>query len=433
MKNYLFAIVHALLLLSTVVISNSLYGQTLEVYHGAAGDDRSQFISDMPNGIKATNNYTISVRKGKKITISVINTNPVLYEYSLKRSDAKIDDGIPDLTSLLEVLTKALSLTAVTASNGSPPAFAAGSKLNLLLNQIEVVKTDLKDVANLIKASDEPESIEDAKVRNKNGGFRKAQDEISTKTSIINGDLEAELTSKLNAIFAPDGDWAGLPEGQKAILKDVFSQYIKSLLTAVNKVKKDVLDPKTAPRVISFDFEVKDAPEKFEIIAKPKSDPKGTRDTLLVTLTVVPFDGKIAELVTLASGIYATNISEYSLSNNIITERKIDDFSFKPSIMLAINLARFGEFRQSTVSVGPVFSISKNITFNSFGGAVLVSFKNILRFGVGAGVQQYPSLLKSSSNVGSTLPTGITNISDVVENKGKLALMFHIVIPGLGL
>ena len=193
-----------------------------------------------------------------------------------------------------------------------------------------------------------------------------------------------------------------------------------------------MINIKTAPEIITFDFEIKDVPEKFEITAKSKSNPKGSRDSLLVTLTVVPYEAKVAELVTFASGIYATDISNYSLSNNVIVERKNDDFSFKPSMMLSLNIARFGEFKQSTVGIGPVFAISKNITFDNFGLAAIISFKNVIRVGAGIGVQQYPSLLKDNALVGSALPAGVTKIDDVIENKGKLAFMFHIMIPGLG-
>ena len=194
--------------MSLVGVFNSAYCQTLEVYHGTNGKDRSQFVSDLPKGINATNDYTLTARKGKKVTITILNVNPTLYEYSFKRSDAKIDDNIPDLTALLEALTKTINLTPTDATGAgvvvaaapgfpAPPAPRASAELQTLFDSINVMKNDLKAAKAAIEASDDPESINDAKARNSVAGFRQAKSIIKRLGSLKKADLNAELVDNL--------------------------------------------------------------------------------------------------------------------------------------------------------------------------------------------------------------------------------------------
>lgn len=176
----------------------------------------------------------------------------------------------------------------------------------------------------------------------------------------------------------------------------------------------------------------------IELVVKVKPDYEkiGIRDKDIIDLNVVIkplFQRPFIELLPVATVAYSSNVPEYSIVDNVISQRNKDAFKFNAGTLLLFNAVKFGQMREGALGAGIGFNIPKSGNIlNSLYISSFLSYRQFLRFGIGVGYTEFPSGLKGA-NVGGQLPSDVENIENILIYDRKLAGFLSLSFVGLKL
>ena len=181
-----------------IFIPISMYSQDIEIYHGRMGTSQA-FVNTAQNDKKNGKIVgSVYFDHGDTITIRVINSNPGLYDYSFSSKEIKIKTPeFPDISILGNFLNAELDLETSSSSNGRwlkdesllEEGLPKGQWPSKYKEELDKIKNLLKDADSIIRKSDFPMGIEDARKHNGTGGFSLAQ-ELLTESKLFSTDWD---------------------------------------------------------------------------------------------------------------------------------------------------------------------------------------------------------------------------------------------------
>jgi hypothetical protein len=417
-----------------------LYSQDLKIYHGRQGESELS-LDDKRTRIKHGESIPLKRNASGVVTISIENPNPFFYTYEIKTEEVTI---VEDYSNQFSDLVKLLS--AVPEFIGSVEPFyqklapiATPRKFDVYINILKNLHQQLKEVNSYINISDNPETINEALngETNQNGyGFRSAVKKIesisndkgnfgsSTLEDDLNNFLEDAIKDgSLDSILNRSGDSEVI-----SIYISTFKVFNKWLSEQVSKIKEVT----KSNSVVIFKVPVKEnIKTTVSLIIKNKNtnSKRDIFDEKIVTVT--PFYvRKRFEVVPVVNLVFQQNTQSFFIENNLVQSSPDDEAKFNIGAMALMNFASFGEQKEYGVGFGIGYSIQPNGNSSSFFAVPSLSYKNIVRVGFGFGYNLAPVGLKDGAKVGEPLPPNISNISDIIDYKRKLAAVFTISISG---
>jgi hypothetical protein len=407
--------------------------QEVRIYHGANGGTSILRPWDNIGSFGSTDSAEEIIKPlHSTIDLVVMNANPFLYSYEIKLENLELTDETPDMSILLAALN---ILYPVAASPGVGPAMAHPAKKSAFekySDNVGSLREDLIAAQSAIQQSDAPEELLDV-FNHANKGFNLAKKTILNldaspgrfNSPTLKEDLDKMLAS---AIDANSELLEGTDDGN---LKIEYYKLINAQLTdAVKKIKELA----KSDGVIRFHVTVTDKPQSIRLIIKKKEAlPSLSRDEYdkIIGVLTPKFKRPVLEIVPTACMAYASDIPEYSIKDNVIAERRTDNFSFKAGAMLLFNLVNFGKYGEGAWGIGLGYNIPKENVLESFYLGTLFSYKNLFRVGGGVGFSEFPTGLNDGAKVGDPLPSEIKNISDVVKYEKRPAFFITFSISGL--
>jgi hypothetical protein len=413
------------ILLISIVLSFSSRGQVqFKVYHGASGETQVYDNSD-----KQISKPIVRMRQGDVFTVKVINPNPILYNYTLKYETIVIESDDKAITDLLASFNTILSARAGAAF------MARAAETNNYKTAVNTLITDINDAKDHIRKSDKPELPDEALKYLRTAGFRHALDEIN---SIPNSQFHLNNSNLLNDLNDLS-DKAGVDD----IEKQAFRLLNSSLVEKVNEIKKQT-NLRTIQTIWQKDFKVSDSAKKILLVISKTDkdnntlirDGNGDKEFELELGTIIPYYKRsVLELVPVANFIFSKDVREFYLEKDIVQTRKKSKTTVSPGVILNANVARFGEEKEMAFGVGAGYKFNTSGDgFENFFLSTLFSYKNFFRIGLGFGFAQFPSEdLKNGGKVGQTLPSDISNLSDLIQYEEKPSVFLTIAFTGLNL
>jgi hypothetical protein len=158
---------------------------------------------------------------------------------------------------------------------------------------------------------------------------------------------------------------------------------------------------------------------------------RDTSDSVITVRVKVPFIHDRVEAFPVAMVVGTPSAHHFAVENSLVGDDVRDDVKWKAGGILALNFLRREEVAAGA-AIGMATDGAKLSNADFFLGPI-VSWREILRVGVGAGYTEVPVRLKSGASVGAALPAGASTIDDVVARDRKLGWSFFIAIPGLSL
>ncbi|WP_343307790.1 hypothetical protein AAHN97_11665 [Chitinophaga niabensis] len=414
------------LLLSIIMLTQTIYAQDIQVYHG-----RKKETTVYNSKGESVTNYRLYKKQKDAVSIRILNPNPIFYKYELKYQESEIEAESKEITDLLVQISVALVARTTPPVAGAAPGVEPTYKiyqdaLNKLLDEINTAK-------KYVAGSDNPELPKEAREFRRTGGLRKAIDQIDALPATANHFNDPKLLDNLNTLC-----------NQIVNIDDYIKKGLLLLNTSivqnVNNIKKSATDQAVAT-VITADFNVTEKKGEIYLVIS-KADPNATvkRDfhsgTEQIKLaTVIPYyERAVLEIVPVGNFLFAGQEKEFFIENNIVGSREVKKTRFMPGVVLNVNAFRFGETREMSLGFGPGYNFtSANNAFNNFYLSTLFSYKNIIRVGAGFGFAQYADGLKDGATVDNPLPAKIENLDKVIVYKEKPTFFLTIAIAGLNL
>ncbi len=407
--------------------SMASFSQNLYVYHGRNGETAVYLKDEKSSSVR---NYDTRLDQGKKVSIRIMNPNPLFYKYTIKSEEQKSESENEDVTNALSVLSGILipkmpAGAAAGVVSPEPTYEAYKEAINELLNDIKVAQKYIKD-------SDKPEeAFSTSRISGYVGVIDKINEEISAEKNRFNSStLSTDLTALLNAVVTSSID---------AVSKKAFELLNESLVQKVKDIKASV--PLRANRYLDSELLVTDKTTKVYLVITPidSTNKSLLRDTFseskkLEITTIIPnFKRATMELVPVGTFHFAKDVQEFYLDNNIVKSRDQTKTTFVPSMVINVNATRFGPSKEMAVGVGLGYRLSSDSkALNSLFFSSLFSYKDFLRVGFGFGKAEFPNKLKGAE-LNQPLPANISNLDDIIEYKDKMAVFFNVSFTGLNL
>lgn len=397
----------------------------LKIYHGANGETQ---VYNGKNEVVVK--PKLKLKQGDFVSIQVINANPLLYKYSLKYENLVIESEDKAITDLLTTFGTILSSRA-----GDAAFTGKTSETDMYKSKIDGLIKDINNAKKIIQNSDKPETPNEALSFSRTQGLRDAIYKINAISNAQYRFNNSNLLKDLNDL------------SEKAAVDDVekeaFALLNSSLVEKVNEIKKKA-NATSTQTIWKNEFRVSDTSVKI-VLAISKIDKEnknlirdgGSENEFQLELgSILPlFKRATLELVPVANFIFSQNVREFYLENNIIQNRLKPQTSVTAGVILNINFARFGEFKEMAVGIGPGYKLSTaGDALENFFLSTLFSYKSFIRVGVGFGFAQFPTeTLKGGAKVGEPLNANISNLSDLVQFQEKPSAFITISFTGLNL
>ncbi|WP_452230011.1 hypothetical protein [Lacinutrix sp. MEBiC02404] len=400
------------------------YSQTIQIYHGLKG---TTTIIDNEKKSK------FSYHQGDEITIEVINAHPALYTYEFNNEEIEITDpDAPDITGLISVLTTNLKID----SGDKASSRISGGTTNwptLYSTKIKEFKEAIKKADEIIRASDTPKNINDARLYSTNGGFLYAQKELKKIELIQIEDLNKYVEDWKNKVKSDEAPYFYDKTVELELtLMELYDNHIQTLANRIIEIKNSYGNDVSTTK--SYTITLNSKINKITLNVKAKNENINIRETgeELITIELTPyFKRPILELVPMALMHKSKDGKLFSIENGLINEASNEEFNFSVGATLNLNLLNWGEKKEFSLGTGIGFALAEDKLDNFFFNAN-VNYRNWVRFGVGYGFLRTATGLKNDLKAGDAA-TNISDISDVITFERKPAIFFTFVIPGLSL
>ncbi len=424
--------------------------QVVQLYHGESSID-VLFDDNSPKpGIKGLANPLI-FPQGTNVCMEVENAHPVLYTYSL---DVVTDSAQPAVKGLSE-FTK-----AVVASSGVGELASAAllfdetrgtqeSWIEKYYKRLAGLRDTLKIAEDIVAASEIPESKEDAKHEREGDGkgFLWAKHKLQTddrlktlRDSSLSRSLDDLYKSSRSA--AVDARKAKEPDRAKAeAIKDPSSddnatlEGLKAIAEALVSSRDALFKAYEAGKPRWSDCRVVGKnPFTMSISAKRRVTGTARRyeGDKARSITVTPrYNWPLVEVAPTAMYIYSPNAPSFTVDNGVVRQDK-DEFRWRAGTLLVVNALPIGEAADvnigATVGLGWLDAKSSQPVDVLIGG--VISVRNLLRFGVGAGSTSRPDRLKAPGVVDQPLPAGTKALDDLVVNRRRIGFFATLAVTG---
>ena len=423
-----------------IFIPISMYSQDIEIYHGRMGTSQA-FVNTAQNDKKNGKIVgSVYFDHGDTITIRVINSNPGLYDYSFSSKEIKIKTPeFPDISILGNFLNAELDLETSSSSNGRwlkdesllEEGLPKGQWPSKYKEELDKIKNLLKDADSIIRKSDFPMGIEDARKHNGTGGFSLAQ-ELLTESKLFSTDWDKRFEKWSKEVKSKEDPYNYEPDDTRPEIEltmELYDTYYKTLIAKAKELKK-TFGPDVSSTV-NFETVMTDKQINVTLKATPKNDKGKIRDTIFEVKLIPNFKRPIVELVPVVTLSQSSNGQNFGIENGMITSEDKDEFNFGVGAILNVNLYNWGKRKEFSFGTGVGFSFVEESLDNLFLNAN-INFGDWIRLGVGYGWLQTPTGLKNDLRPGD--PIGdVSNINELISYSREPALFITLVLPGINL
>jgi len=416
---------------------NLASGQDVRVYHGQQSE--SVYLKPGDNAENSSKEPVAIVRASNGIvTINILNPNPFFYNYEIKTEDVDItDDYSDDFAELVKIIGNLPDLQNAKAA----AARVVATKFSNYVNSMKALSEEITEVNTAIQNSDQPETIDEAlrRISNPSGyGFRSVIATIRNQDSkgghFNSKSLKKDLTDALEAAIADSSFDTGLGVAGNSALHNLYASAFRALNQQYISTVSEIL--KTAQKDLILRFQVPVKQDKKTtiklVITKIKDEDTTVRELLNEDIAVIEprYTRKRFEVVPVVNLIFQSNAQKYYVENKILKSSPDDEAKFNLGAMALMNIASFGDYKEYGVGIGIGYSLELEGKTNSIFILPSISYKNIVRIGVGFGFTSSPVGLKEGATVGMALPENISDIDDFIDYKRKTAAVISIAISG---
>jgi hypothetical protein len=445
----------SLLALGLPTITQAQERHTVKFYHGTkTAPKRSQvFAIDKGDGFKEAtrSSYTLSMDQGAEVCIYVSNAHTINYAYSL---DAKVDTSSPKLpdfsiyTSLFSPLLTSAREAAAAQANAAPEGVSRMTmgETEVLTNDpttrilealvsLDSLAQDIERATAVAKGSDVPESLEEAKAETTipRAGLRYAQAYIADslpKSALRFNDpsLAARLRALTDSLKAVAGSDASLK-----VLANAITAYTQSLLAARDALHSTYINASTAVELCKS---VERGANTITLQITRK-DSLGAREVgkegFVVVKAVSRFERSQISLQPLALVVHASAVPRFQVINDTLRDPHEEANEFRVGGMISLNLDSFGDNDNFGVGIGAGFGLgAQGKVLSDILAAFVVSYRDDIRIGVGAGISQLPHSVKGAVP-NRPLPPDAGELEDLIETDWKGSLYLLLTLPGVTL
>lgn len=426
---------HLFLPLIFLFAMTSVLGQDIQLYHGLS---KTSTIINERVGIKKIGRFKFY--QGEKITVSVINAHPGLYEYKFIEKEIEIEEPtLPDLSKLVASLSGELNLKTENAEKARASivrSFGNGQWPDLYKQKIADFKSWISDAESIIKQSDMPQSIDKSLDLYTDGGFIWAQKELAD-SDLFNkiSDVDTFVSSWQKEVKSPNAPYYYQPDSRRPeieLLMELYDNYMKTLSIRAKEIRNSYHS--SVSSIVSKSIIVSDKKARLNLLVKAKNEKLNKREIgdSLISIEIIPYYNRpIVELVPVAIVSRTNNRRVYGISDGIITVSERNEFQFGTGVSLNINFLNWGPRKEISLGGGLGFAYVNEELDNFFLNTSL-NYGKWVRLGIGYGWLNTPTGLKGELVPGSDA-SNISNINEVIELSREPALFFTIVIPGLNL
>jgi len=415
------------LVVFTIALTN-VWAQNILVYHPRTGESIKLYNSDK----KPFDGKSLHFRQGEKFRIRILNPNPLFYKYELKYEEQEEESQDKSITDALALLSTVLSSRIAKTGRSEIEFEQYKGAVNTLIG-------DIRKAQGIIDGSDVPELELTALQGDRSAGLKYAVDQIL-------GTVQPGVTLELLDVkyrFRSPSLAEDLDELKKKIvdLDEVLDKALtllnNSLVQKINEMKKIVSDLKTE---IDSEFVVGEKKTKVMLAISPTDTKKKlarvvTGDAAMEIVTIIPdYKRSTLELVPVGNFLFAKDLKEFYIENDVIKSRSKSKTIFQPGVELNINLVSFGYSKEMSAAIGLGYKFSdEGDTFDNLYLSTLFSYKNFFRIGAGFGFASYPDGLKNGLKEGDTMPEDVANLEDVIEYREKPTVFITLAFTGLNL
>jgi hypothetical protein len=417
-------------LCSSLVLSWTAFSQDLKFFHGRPNEN---VLYDA--GSRTVIEPKIRKDQGETFSLQILNPNPLFYNYDIKYQQQELKSEDKEITDLFSMLNTILA-SRVSGGPGAAKRLTGRDSVQLANYKaaIDTLTTDINTAKQYIINSDIPELPQDALAQRRSGGLRNAIDRIN---ALSNGQFHFNSGTLLNDLTVLSNSINIEP-----ILKESLSLLNQSRVQKVEDIKKSINSQSLKTTLLS-QFTVTDKPTKVVLTIK-RIDPKNETllryfqqvpsDTIILATILPNYKRATLELIPVANFIFAREVQEFYVENNLMQSRSKRQTTVMPGIILNINLPPFGASKEFSFGIGPGYKFSSDgKVLENFYLSALFSYKNIIRIGIGGGFAQFPYGLKEGGQIGKPLPSNISNLNDLLQYEEKPAAFLTIAFTGLNL
>lgn len=442
--------------------------QVYHFYHAARGVTWILPPEAPPTSLSGAPLRTVA-GAGDRVCVRVINPHPGLYRYSLKTSvDSSKVEYLPkeatQLATLLQTVLPADDSDADVARGAARTFRLERDELDLpvvtpdpvanFANQLQTLAEEIKWVQQEVARSDRPGTL-----RNEGGVFRveaapeqefqwvqRKIDELSTRPGHFGStSLVADLDSLYNSAAANASRDArygvgGVLTPTTQVTLNALRVHGRNLLTARNALS-DVYGQ--SPDVLLCDEVGKGRATTLEVHVQARDTAKEELRKRQRAHDTVPlfrlradtrFPRNPVELIPIGFMHYSAGAREYALENDTLRVHGENTTGFRVGGMLLVNAYQFGREREFTVGPGLGFGVGgEGKLLSDYLAALLLSFRDVLRIGVGAGYSVLESRLISGAQVGQPRPANAKDIGEILEDRREPSTFLIFSLAGLKL
>jgi hypothetical protein len=146
------------------------------------------------------------------------------------------------------------------------------------------------------------------------------------------------------------------------------------------------------------------------------------------------YERPVLELVPVVFGIYRADVPQFGVEDGVIVRRAEDEFRMRVGSMLAINILSFTE--DESVYVGICLGVGllgEGETVSDLLAGSLLSYRDVLRLGLGVGLSELPVGLMGPLKEGEPLPTNVDDLEEVTRTAKKLTFALTFNLTGFDL
>lgn len=449
----------------------------IRYYHGTPGRSRP-ITYELDHGILETskNGFVFTRPPGSRLCIQVVNAHPILYGYSLATAIDSTPVAIPDASALVAALngllgptnattrpaagTPATSLTqSATAAqrelsaaimeslsgrnplvDGPPREYNTGvAWVDAYLKKLGPLYNDVSRAQSIARESDQPEEFSEIEAApSEGGGFSSAQAWIRALPSTSGRFNDPSLASEIRewTRIARDSFRNDTTDGGRlqTVLLDALNSSAETLLRVRDALRASYTGVPRSQRLCAT---VPNRP-MFVTLGVHRRDTataKARDAGKLLRVKVNPiYERPVVELIPVAFSVYARRVPSFSLRDGLIERQEGDEFRFRGGFMMLANLKNFQADQSVTFGTGLGFGFfGEKKALSDFLFGFVISYRDLFRTGIGAGLAELPHTIKRPAQVGGPLPPDVGNIDEAVETKKQGALFIIFNMTGLSL
>lgn len=406
----------------------------VSVYHGQQG--RSTILNGRQYaGQRRDRRYALM--EGDSICVDISNAHPGLYAYSLDSVAVAVAPD-PDLSALAKILS---DLIATRHAMGAPAPGQPADSVVVFAERLAGLAEDIKAVEKAVDRSEAPEPIPDVFA---NGtppdptgaprGFGYVEWFISTSVPASPGRFgSTTLAADLDSVYAAAKRSAGANTAN-LLTAEALRAHALTLLSKTNALRTAYVN--VQPTLLCRRM---GTAERVDLVvtAKPRN-PQRTAKREAGTLVTLHAHRRHArpwlEVIPIGLTVYSPGAPRYELVRDTIRERSEDTFAFRPGALALANPLVFGETSDWALGGGIGFGVGgEGKVLSDYLGAVMLSYRDRFRFGVGAGYATQNSHLTGGLRSGSSRPADAAKLDDVLEEQREASIFLLFDFTGLKL